>query len=157
MEGKGSACSVDKDDSEDSDEVDEQEESVTGTKTPINLVPVAMKTPSIATYKIIKQGEKGMIPFELYRIVMNRYGMNGPEDELERVFWNYLKNMFEEPLSTDPIWSELGQQKLIESNISIICLRWCKALLDKKLQGGKPDENCYKMLKMMEKQAGIRK
>ncbi|GKF69641.1 hypothetical protein Tco_0202698 [Tanacetum coccineum] len=24
-------------------------------------------------------------------------------------------------------------------------------------KGGKPDENCYKMLKMMEKQAGIRK
>ncbi|GJZ76987.1 hypothetical protein Tco_0641659 [Tanacetum coccineum] len=31
----------------------------------------------------------------------------------------------------------------------------CKAMLDKKLQGGKQDENCYKMLKMMEKQAGI--
>ncbi|GJU30295.1 hypothetical protein Tco_1173884 [Tanacetum coccineum] len=72
---------------------------------------------------------------ELYRIVMNRYGMNGPEDELEKVLWEYLKNMFEAPLSTDPIWS----------------------LLDKKLQGGKPDEDCYKMLKMMEKQAGIRK
>ncbi|GJT02482.1 retrovirus-related pol polyprotein from transposon TNT 1-94 [Tanacetum coccineum] len=55
---------------------------------------------------------------ELYRIVMNRYGMNGPEDELEKV---------------------------------------CKAMLDKKLQRGKPDEDCYKLLKMMEKQAGIRK
>ncbi|GKB37042.1 hypothetical protein Tco_0881984 [Tanacetum coccineum] len=33
----------------------------------------------------------------------------------------------------------------------------CKAMLDKKLQGGKPDEDCYKMLKMMEKQAGFRK
>ncbi|GKD98044.1 hypothetical protein Tco_1381941, partial [Tanacetum coccineum] len=33
----------------------------------------------------------------------------------------------------------------------------CKAMLDKKLQGGKPDEDCYKMLKMMEKQPGIRK
>ncbi|GJX65903.1 putative ribonuclease H-like domain-containing protein [Tanacetum coccineum] len=74
---------------------------------------------------------------ELYRIVMNRYRMDGPEDELEKVFWKYLKNMFEEPLSTDPIWSELGQQRII----------------NKKLQGGKPDENCYKMLKMMEKQA----
>ncbi|GJR88216.1 hypothetical protein Tco_0212227 [Tanacetum coccineum] len=29
----------------------------------------------------------------------------------------------------------------------------CKTMLDKKLQGGKPDEDCYKMLKMMEKQA----
>ncbi|GJX78754.1 hypothetical protein Tco_0326903 [Tanacetum coccineum] len=161
---------LDKDDSEDSDEVGEQEESVTGTKTPINPVPVAMKIPSIATYKIIKQGEKGVYQIvredgtdvvyinfgamlkdisrddltELYRIVMNRYGMDGPEDELEKVFWKYLKNMFEEPLSTDPIWSELGQQRII-------------TMLDKKLQGGKPDENCYKMLKMMEKQAGIRK
>ncbi|GJS46188.1 hypothetical protein Tco_0596309 [Tanacetum coccineum] len=134
MARKGLHTSVDKDDSEDSDEVGEQEESVTGTKTLINPVPVAMKTPSIATYKIIKQGEKGVYQIvredgtdivyinfgammksisrddltELYRIVMNRYGMNGPEDELERVFWNYLKNMFEEPLSTDPIWSEVG-------------------------------------------------
>ncbi|GJV78812.1 hypothetical protein Tco_1514682 [Tanacetum coccineum] len=29
-------------------------------------------------------------------------------------------------------------------------------MLDKKLQGGGPDEDCYKLLKMMEKQAGIR-
>ncbi|GKA42154.1 putative ribonuclease H-like domain-containing protein [Tanacetum coccineum] len=33
----------------------------------------------------------------------------------------------------------------------------CKAKLDKKLQGRKPNEDCYKLLKMMEKQAGIRK
>ncbi|GKA35285.1 hypothetical protein Tco_0721776 [Tanacetum coccineum] len=37
-----------------------------------------------------------------------KYVWNGPEDELEKVFWKYLKNMFEEPLSTDPIWSALG-------------------------------------------------
>ncbi|GJT01113.1 putative ribonuclease H-like domain-containing protein [Tanacetum coccineum] len=126
MARKGLHTSVDKDDSEGSDEDNEQDDSVTGTKTPINPVPVAMKTPSIATYKIIKQGEKGVYQIvredgtdvvyinfgamlkvisrddltELYRIVMNRYGMNGPEDELERVFWKYLKDMFEEPLST---------------------------------------------------------
>ncbi|GJX86212.1 ribonuclease H-like domain-containing protein [Tanacetum coccineum] len=132
---------LDKDDSEGSDEVSEQDDSVTGTKIPINPVPVAMKVPSIATYKIIKQGEKGV-----YQIVREDgtdivYGMDGPEDELEKVFWKYLKNMFEEPLSTDPIWSLLSQQKII----------------NKKLQGGKPDEDCYKMLKMMEKQAGIKK
>ncbi|GJT58658.1 hypothetical protein Tco_1002191 [Tanacetum coccineum] len=104
----------------------------------IHPVPVAIKPSRIATYKIIKQGEKGVYQIvredgtdivyinfgamvkdisrddhtELYRIIMNRYGMNGPEDELEKV---------------------------------------CKAMLDKKLQGGKPDEDCYKMLKMMEK------
>ncbi|GJT08675.1 hypothetical protein Tco_0843137 [Tanacetum coccineum] len=104
MARKGLHTSVDKDDSEGSDEDSEQDDSVTGTKTPINPVPVAMKTPSIATYKIIKQGEKGAYQIvredgtdvvyinfgamlkvisrddltELYRIVMNRYGMNGP-------------------------------------------------------------------------------
>ncbi|GKB46187.1 hypothetical protein Tco_0896940 [Tanacetum coccineum] len=81
MARKGLHTSVDKNDSEDSDEVGEQEESVTGTKTLINPIPVAMKTPSIATYKIIKQGEKGVYQIELGRwIVMNRYGMDGPED-----------------------------------------------------------------------------
>ncbi|GJT92109.1 hypothetical protein Tco_1080954 [Tanacetum coccineum] len=206
MARKGLHTDLDKDDSEDSDKVSEQEDSVSGTKIPINPVPVAMKSPSIATYKIIKQGEKGLYQIvredgtdvvyinfgamlkdisrddltELYRIVMNRYGMDGPEDELEKVFWKYLKNMFEEPLSTDPIWSLLSQQRIISwryyDTCRVHCLNLesmdiymliertyplsaeiCKAMLDKKLQGGKPDEYCYKMLKMMEKQAGIRK
>ncbi|GJR04967.1 hypothetical protein Tco_0527951 [Tanacetum coccineum] len=135
-----------------SDKTDEYESEaskdanpISGTNISINPVPVAIKPPSIATYKIIKQGKEGVYQIvredgtdivyinfgamlkditrddltELYRIVMNRYGMNGPEDELEKV---------------------------------------CKASCsDKKLQGGKPDEDCYKLLKMMEKQAGIRK
>ncbi|GJV85082.1 hypothetical protein Tco_1524980 [Tanacetum coccineum] len=107
---------------------------------------------------------------ELYRIVMNRYGMNGPEDELEKVLWEYLKNMFEAPLSTDPIWSLLGQQRIISwryyNTLTSTLLELgvcgyiymlierkyplsaevCKAMLDKKLQGGKPDEDCYKLL-----------
>ncbi|GJT33163.1 hypothetical protein Tco_0923582 [Tanacetum coccineum] len=180
MARKGLHTDLDKDDSEDSDEVSEQDDSVSGTKIPINPVPVAMKVPSIATYKIIKQGEKGV-----YQIVREDgtdivYGMDGPEDELEKVFWKYLKNMFEEPLSTDPIWSLLSQQRIISwryyDSCRVHCLNLesmdiymlierkyplsaeiCKAMLDKKLQGGKPDEDCYKMLKMMEKQAGIRK
>ncbi|GJS44385.1 hypothetical protein Tco_0569428 [Tanacetum coccineum] len=115
MARKGLHTDLDKDDSEDSDEASEQDDSVSG------------------VYQIIKEDgtDYSYINFgamlkdisrddltELYRIVMNRYGMDGLEDELEKV---------------------------------------CKAMLDKKLQGGKPDEDCYKMLKMMEKQAGIRK
>ncbi|GJR45139.1 retrovirus-related pol polyprotein from transposon TNT 1-94 [Tanacetum coccineum] len=98
-------------------------------KFPLIPVPVATKSPSIANYKIIKQGRKGVyhivrengtdrvyISFgamltdisrddltELYRIVMKKHGMNEPEDEFEKVLWEYLKNMFEEPLSTDSI------------------------------------------------------
>ncbi|GKC71696.1 hypothetical protein Tco_1117579 [Tanacetum coccineum] len=117
---------------------------------------------------------------ELYRIVMKKHGMNEPEDEFEKVLWEYLKNMFEEPLSTDSIWSLPGQQRIIcwryYDACRVHCLNLesadvymlierkyplsaevCKAMLDKKLQGGKPDEDCYKLLKMMEKQAGIRK
>ncbi|GJX14806.1 hypothetical protein Tco_0206564 [Tanacetum coccineum] len=164
MARKGLHTDLDKDDSEDSDEVGEQEESVSGTKIPINPVPDISRDDLT----------------ELYRIVMNRYGMDGPEDELEKVFWKYLKNMFEEPLSTDPIWSLLSQQRIISwryyDSCRVHCLNLesmdiymlierkyplsveiCKAMLDKKLQEGKPDENFYKMLKMMEKQAGIRK
>ncbi|GJW39804.1 hypothetical protein Tco_0065649 [Tanacetum coccineum] len=124
---------------EDESEASKDADPILCTNIPINLVPVAVKPPSIATYKIIKQGKEGVYQIvredvtdivyinframlkditrddltELYRIVMNRYGMNRPEDELERVLWEYLKNMFEEPLSTYPIWSSLGQQRII--------------------------------------------
>ncbi|GJX00733.1 putative reverse transcriptase domain-containing protein [Tanacetum coccineum] len=201
---KGFHTDHDRDESEDSDEANEKDDSTSGTKIPINPVPVATKSPSIANYKIIKQGRKGVyqivrengtdmvyISFgamltdisrddltELYRIVMKKHGMNEPEDEFEKVLWEYLKNMFEEPLSTDSIWSLPGQQRIIcwryYDACRVHCLNLesadvymlierkyplsaevCKAMLDKKLQGGKPDEDCYKLLKMMEKQAGV--
>ncbi|GJR56042.1 hypothetical protein Tco_1406563 [Tanacetum coccineum] len=191
MARKGLNTNVDENDSEDSDKVGEHEESNTGTKTP---------------YKIIKQGEKGVYQIvredgtdivyinfgamlksisrddltELYRIVMNRYGMDGPEDKLEKGFWKCLRIMFEEPLSTDSIWSEIGQQKIVSwryyDTSRVHCLNLesmdvyllsdrkyplsaevCKTMLKMKLLDGKMNEDCYRLLKMMEKQAGIRK
>ncbi|GJS98375.1 ribonuclease H-like domain-containing protein [Tanacetum coccineum] len=103
MARKGMNTNVDENDSEESDKVDEQEETNTGTETPINPVPVAMKTPNDLT--------------ELYRIVMSRYGMDGPEDKLEKGFWKCLRIMFEEPLSTDSIWR------------SMLTVRWAKRFL----------------------------
>ncbi|GJW47007.1 hypothetical protein Tco_0078653 [Tanacetum coccineum] len=93
MARKGMNTSVDENDSEDSDKVGEHEESNTGTETPINPVPVAMKTPSVATYKIIKQGEKGV-----YQIVR--------EDGTDIVYINFgamLKSISRDDLqsSTD--------------------------------------------------------
>ncbi|GJX34772.1 putative reverse transcriptase domain-containing protein [Tanacetum coccineum] len=203
---KGFHTDHDKDESKDSDEANEKDDSTSGTKILINHVPVATKSLSIANYKIIKQGRRGVyqivrengtdmvyISFgamltdisrddltELYRIVMRKHGMNEPEDEFEKVLWEYLKNMFEEPLSTDSIWSLPGQQRIIYwryyDACRVHCLNLesadvymlierkyplsaevCKAMLDKKLQGGKPDEDCYKLLKMMEKQAVMMK
>ncbi|GKE51433.1 hypothetical protein Tco_1486589, partial [Tanacetum coccineum] len=59
------------------------------------------------------------------KIVMNRYGMDGPEDKLEKGFWKCLRIMFEEPLSTDSIWSELGQQKVISWRYYDTCRVHC--------------------------------
>ncbi|GJU33987.1 hypothetical protein Tco_1182341 [Tanacetum coccineum] len=173
---KGLHTDMDKDDSEDSDEASEKDDSTSGTKIPINPVPVAMKSPSIANYKIIKQGRKGVyqivrengtdkvyISFgamltdisrddltELYMIVMRKHGMDKPEDELEKVLWEYLKNIVHcLNLELVDIYMLIERKYPLSAEVY-------KAMLNKKHQGGKPDEDCYKLLKMMEKQAGIR-
>ncbi|GJW34826.1 hypothetical protein Tco_0057746 [Tanacetum coccineum] len=181
MARKGLHTKLDKDDFEDSDEL-------------VNKM-ILLQQGERGVYQIVREDGTDIVYInfgailkditrddliELYRIVMNIYGMSGLEDELEKVLWEYLKNMFEEPLSTDPIWSLLGQQRIISwryyDTCRVHCLNLesmdiymlierqyplsaevCKAMLDKKLQGGKPDEDCYKLLKWMEKQAGIRK
>ncbi|GKA48057.1 hypothetical protein Tco_0741015 [Tanacetum coccineum] len=107
---------------------------------------------------------------ELYRLMMLKYGDNRPEEEFERVLWGDLKTMFDPPSTKDAVWNLTHQQKVVHclnlesSDIYMLTERKypltaevCKAMLDKKLQGGKPDEDCYKLLKWMEKQAGIRK
>ncbi|GJX61375.1 hypothetical protein Tco_0294275 [Tanacetum coccineum] len=78
MARKGLHTYRDKDDYEDSGEASEQDDSALGTKIPINLDPVAMKSPSIVTYKIIKQGERGV-----YQIVR--------EDGIDIVYINVRK------------------------------------------------------------------
>ncbi|GJV17362.1 hypothetical protein Tco_1362685 [Tanacetum coccineum] len=118
-----------------------EDDSSSGTNVPINHVPVAIKSPSIASYKIIKQGKKGVYQIvrengtdkvymslgamlkeisredltELYRIVMKRYGTEGPTDDYERVFWENLKTMFDAPLSTDLLKKNIPYQ-LVMSN-----------------------------------------
>ncbi|GJT58748.1 hypothetical protein Tco_1002281 [Tanacetum coccineum] len=179
---KGFHTDHDKDEAKDSDEANDKDDSTSGTKIPINPVPVATKSPNIANYKIIKQGRKCVyqivrengtdmvyISFgemltdisidditELYTIVIKKHGMNEPEDEFENVLWEYLKNMFEEPLSTYLIWSLPGQQRIIywryydackvhclnleSADVYMLierkyplCAEVCKAMLDKKL------------------------
>ncbi|GJR12533.1 hypothetical protein Tco_0795185 [Tanacetum coccineum] len=188
------------------DEASEEDDSSSGINVPINPVPIAVKSPSIASYKIIKQGKKGVYQIvrengtdkvymslgamlkeisredltELYRIVMKRYGTEGPTDDYERVFWENLKTMFDAPLSTDLVWSLPGQQKILSwryyETCRVHCLNLdsadiymlaerkyplsanvCQTMLKMKLLDGKMNEDCYKLLKMMEKQAGVRK
>ncbi|GJT03741.1 hypothetical protein Tco_0838203 [Tanacetum coccineum] len=143
---KGLHTDLDKDDSEDSDEASGKRRK--------------------GVYQIVRENGTDMVYIsfgamltdisrddltELYRIVMRKHGMNEPEDELEKVLWEYLKNIVHcLNLESVDIYMLIERKYPLSAEV-------CKAMLDKKLQGGKPDKDCYKLLKMMEKQAGIRK
>ncbi|GJV15876.1 hypothetical protein Tco_1361199 [Tanacetum coccineum] len=87
---------------------------------------------------------------ELYRLVMQKYGTNRPEDAYDRVLRSNLRTMFDPPLNEDAIWS-LPLQKYPLSKDA------CQVMLKMKLLDGKMNEVCYKLLKMIEKQAGVKK
>ncbi|GJR89521.1 hypothetical protein Tco_0213532 [Tanacetum coccineum] len=115
---------------------------------------------------------------ELYRLVMQKYGTNRPEDAYDRVLWSDLRTMFDPPLNEDAIWSLPLQQKMISwryyDKCAVHCLTLeacniymladrkyplskdaCQVMLKMKLLDGKMNEVCYKLLKMIEKQAGL--
>ncbi|GKF04022.1 hypothetical protein Tco_0034690 [Tanacetum coccineum] len=117
---------------------------------------------------------------ELYRLVMQKYGTNRPEDAYDRVLWSDLMTMFDPPLNEDAIWSIPLQQKMINWRYYPTCaVHWltleastiymladrkyplskdaCQVMLKMKLLDGTMDEVCYQLLKMIEKQARIRK
>ncbi|GKB92636.1 hypothetical protein Tco_0964908 [Tanacetum coccineum] len=89
---------------------------------------------------------------ELYRLVIKKYGVNRPEEIYDRVLWGDLKTMFDPPLSDDVIWSLLSTRyrKYPLSKDA------CQVMLKMKLLDGTTDEVCYQLLKMIEKQAGLR-
>ncbi|GJV63347.1 hypothetical protein Tco_1474175 [Tanacetum coccineum] len=117
---------------------------------------------------------------ELYRLVIKKYGANRPEEMYDRVLWGDLKTMFDPPLSDDAIWSLPLQQKIINwryyPTCDVYCLTLdastiymladrkyplskdaCQVMIKMKLLDGTMDEVCYQLLKMIEKQVGIRK
>ncbi|GJX98868.1 hypothetical protein Tco_0355887 [Tanacetum coccineum] len=128
------------------DEASEEDDSSSGTNVPINPVPVAVKSPSIASYKIIKQGKKGVYQIVRENGLDKRFGTEGPTDDYERVFWENLKTMFDAPLSTDLVWSLPERKYPLSANV-------CQTMLKMKLLDEKMNEDCNKLLKMVEKQA----
>ncbi|GKE99810.1 hypothetical protein Tco_0023161 [Tanacetum coccineum] len=86
MARKGMHTSVDENDSENSDKVDKHEESNTGEK---GVYQIVREDGTDIVYinfgAMMKSLSKDDLT-ELYRIVMNRYGMDGPEDKLEKGF-----------------------------------------------------------------------
>ncbi|GJS15542.1 hypothetical protein Tco_0410014 [Tanacetum coccineum] len=140
----------------------------------VDVIPTATKPPTIVNWKIISQSsqkaayqiirkdgsDKIYMSFgailkdfsrdelvKLYRLVIKKYGANRPEDMYDRVLWGDLKTMFDPPLSDDAIWN----RKYLLSKDA------CQVMLKMKLLDGIMDEVCYQLLKMIKKQAGIRK
>ncbi|GJR09636.1 hypothetical protein Tco_0792288 [Tanacetum coccineum] len=133
-------------------------DSSLGTDIPVSVVPVDIKPPSIANWKIIKLGNKGVYQIiredgtyityinfgamlksisrddltELYRLVMQKYGTNGPEDEYERVFWGDLKTMFD-LLEVHCLTLESTDIYMLTERRYPIPADVCQAMLDKKL------------------------
>ncbi|GJU94493.1 hypothetical protein Tco_1319249 [Tanacetum coccineum] len=114
------------------------------------------------------------------RLVMQKYGTNRPEDAYDRVLWSDLRTMFDPPLNEDAIWSLPLQQKMISwryyDKCVVHCLTLeacsiymladrkyplskdaCQVTLKMKLLDRKMNEICYKLLKMIEKQTGVKK
>ncbi|GJZ61413.1 retrovirus-related pol polyprotein from transposon TNT 1-94 [Tanacetum coccineum] len=177
----------------------DEEESVEA----MNPTPLDTKSNIVANWKIFQQGERSIYQIirangadtvymsfgamlkdftredliELYRLVMQKYGTNRPEDVYDRVLWSDLRTMFDPPLNEDAIWSLPLQQKIISwryyDKCEVHCLTLeacsiymladrkyplskdaCQVMLKMKLLDGKMNEVCYKLLKMIEKQAG---
>ncbi|GKA14609.1 hypothetical protein Tco_0694255 [Tanacetum coccineum] len=180
----------------------DKEESVEA----MNPTPLATKSNIVVNWKIFQQGQRSIYQImrangadtvymsfgamikdftredliELYRLVMQKYGTNRPEDAYDRVLWSDLRTMFDPPLNEDAIWSLPLQQKMISwryyDKCAVHCLTLeastiymladrkyplskdaCQVMLKMKLLDGTMDEVCYKLLKMIKKQAGIRK
>ncbi|GJQ92273.1 putative ribonuclease H-like domain-containing protein [Tanacetum coccineum] len=156
----------------------DKEESVEA----MNPTPLDTKSNIVANWKIFQQGERSIYQIirangadtvymsfgamlkdftredliELYRLVMQKYGTNRPKDAYDRVLWSDLRTMFDPPLNEDAIWSLPLQRK--DSNRKYpLSKDACQVMLKMKLLDGKMNEVCYKLLKMIEKQAGVKK
>ncbi|GJX64705.1 hypothetical protein Tco_0299048 [Tanacetum coccineum] len=105
---------------------------------------------------------------ELYMLVMQKYRTNRPEDAYDRVLWSDLRTMFDPPLNENAIWRyydkcEVHCLTLEACSIYMLADRKyplskdaCQVMLKMKLLDGKMNKVCYKLLKMIEKQAGVR-
>ncbi|GJR27673.1 hypothetical protein Tco_1103905 [Tanacetum coccineum] len=111
--------------------IDDKDVSDTEEKVAMNPTPLDTKSNIVANWKIFQQGKRSIYQIirangadtvymsfgamlkdftredliELYRLVMQKYGTNRPEDAYDRVLWSDLRTMFNPPLNEDAIWS----------------------------------------------------
>ncbi|GKA76086.1 hypothetical protein Tco_0782464 [Tanacetum coccineum] len=158
----------------------DKEESVEA----MNPTPLTTKSDSVVNWKIFQQGQRSVYQIirangvdtvymrfgamikdftredliELYRLVMQKYGTNRPEEAYTECFGvisglcliHLLMKMHCLTLEACTIYM-LADRKYPLSKEA------CQVMLKMKLLDEKINEVCYKLLKMIEKQAGIRK
>ncbi|GKC66560.1 hypothetical protein Tco_1099158 [Tanacetum coccineum] len=161
---------------------DKVTDSSSGSDIGIDVIPTATKPPSVVDWKIIPQpGQKAVYQIirrdgsdkdymsfgailkdlsrddliELYRLVIKKYGANSPEEMYDRVLWGDLKTMFDPPL-IHCLTLDASTIYMLADRIYHLSKDACQAMINMKLKGGTKDAVCYQLLKMIEKQAGIR-
>ncbi|GJU97995.1 hypothetical protein Tco_1327266 [Tanacetum coccineum] len=157
-------------------EEDTQEDSETDKEESVeamNPTPLTTKSDSVVNWKIFQQSQRSVYQIirvnradtvymsframikdftredliELYRLVMQKYGTNRPEDAYDRVLWSDLRTMFDPPLIEDAIWSLPLQQKMNQGT-------WKLSQL-KKLSFEEVKEEFDKLVKQVESFAPI--
>ncbi|GJS43992.1 hypothetical protein Tco_0569035 [Tanacetum coccineum] len=71
----------------------------------MNPTPLDTKSNIVANWKIFQQDFTREDLIKRYRLVMQTYGTNRPEDVYDRVLWSNIRTMFDPPLNEDAIWS----------------------------------------------------
>ncbi|GKA31809.1 hypothetical protein Tco_0718176 [Tanacetum coccineum] len=72
----------------------------------IDVTPIATKAHVVVNWKIFQQGQRIISRedlTELYRLLMQKYGLNRHENVNDRVLWSDLRTIFDPPLSEDAI------------------------------------------------------
>ncbi|GJW72829.1 putative ribonuclease H-like domain-containing protein [Tanacetum coccineum] len=141
----------------------------------IDAIPTATKPPSIVDWKIIPQsGQKAVyqiirrdgsdkiyISFgailkdfsrddltELYRLVIKKYGANRPEEMYDRRYYPSC--------AVHCLTLEASTIDMLADRKYPLSKDACKLMLKMKLLDGTMDEVCYQLLKIIEKQDGLR-
>ncbi|GKD40511.1 hypothetical protein Tco_1260718 [Tanacetum coccineum] len=141
---------VDKSAQEDSET--DKDESVEA----MNPTPLTTKSDSVANWKIFQQGQRSV--YQIIRAnradtVYMSFGAMIKDFTREDLIELY-RTMFDPPLIEDAIWSLPLQQKMINRKYPL-SKEACQVMLKMKLLDEKMNEVCYKLLKMIKKQAGI--
>ncbi|GJW82947.1 hypothetical protein Tco_0156092 [Tanacetum coccineum] len=160
---------------------DKDEEKVTEVKEEKPVIRTGKRKKQKAR-KIFQQGERSI--YQIIRAnkadtVYMSFGAMLKDFTREDLIELY-RTMFDPPLNEDAIWSLTLHQKIISwryyDKLEVYCLTLeacsiymladrkyplskdaCQVMLKMKLLDGKMNEVCYKLLKMIEKQAGVRK